>query len=162
MASTLAAARFRPPFAYTVPISTGFAAKSSESKPVATASEKSKDDASAQTAGPSLKTDAAQAYSKPLVYQTFNPLYNNQYTAERYANIVRQENDLNGDSYHYLYQSDNGIVGEEAGDVDASPNGTGGTKARGFYEYVGDDGLTYRVDYTADENGFRPSGAHLP
>lgn len=31
----------------------------------------------------------------------------------------------------------------------------------GSYEYKGDDGKVYHVDYTADGNGFVPQGPHL-
>ena len=33
---------------------------------------------------------------------------------------------------------------------------------QGSYSYVGDDGQTYSITYTADENGFQAQGAHIP
>lgn len=41
-------------------------------------------------------------------------------------------------------------------------NGERGTVISGMYSYMGTDGLLYTVTYTADENGFRPEGAHFP
>lgn len=49
-----------------------------------------------------------------------------------------------------------GIKAQEAGTA------IKGTVASGGYSYTGDDGQVYSVTYTADENGFRATGAHLP
>lgn len=32
----------------------------------------------------------------------------------------------------------------------------------GSFSYIGDDGQTYSISYTADENGYHPVGDHLP
>ncbi|XP_041976477.1 larval cuticle protein LCP-30-like [Aricia agestis] len=79
---------------------------------------------------------------------------------EGQARIVSQDSDTEANGYNYSFRTENGINVGETGLVDAA--NSGGTRVKGFYEYVGDDGLVYRVDYTADENGFHATGAHLP
>nr|QGT33354.1 cuticular protein 1 [Microplitis mediator] len=77
--------------------------------------------------------------------------------------IVRQSQDSSPDgSYQYSYETENGISVDEQGQpVAQGPDGPA-VVAQGGYQYVGDDGVTYQVRYTADETGFHPEGAHLP
>ncbi|XP_041985058.1 uncharacterized protein LOC121737446 [Aricia agestis] len=75
---------------------------------------------------------------------------------ERNAAILRYDNVNNGDNYAYRYETSNGITAEETGIA------TNGVVAQGGFSYLGDDGRQYTVRYTADENGFRPVGDHLP
>ncbi|PZC85401.1 hypothetical protein B5X24_HaOG201897 [Helicoverpa armigera] len=101
---------------------------------------------------------------KPFVASTRSPaaIYQKS-VSDAAATVLREDRTFDENNYHFAYETNNGIAAEESGIVDASVNGVGGgTKVRGFYEYIGDDGLKYRVDYVADENGFRASGAHLP
>ncbi|CAB3229134.1 unnamed protein product [Arctia plantaginis] len=77
-----------------------------------------------------------------------------QQDAEKNAAIIKQEQVIseNG-NYHFGYETSNGIRAEEAGDT---------VNAQGGFAYIGDDGHTYTVTYTAGEGGFRPQGEHLP
>lgn len=79
-----------------------------------------------------------------------------QASADRSATILNYYNENNGDSYKYSYETSNGISAGEEGVA------TNGVRAQGGYSYTGDDGVSYSVTYTADENGFRPQGEHLP
>lgn len=52
------------------------------------------------------------------------------------------------------YETENGISASESGALGQTAEGDPVLRTSGFYEYVGDDNQRYRVDYTADENGF--------
>ncbi|CAG5040123.1 unnamed protein product [Parnassius apollo] len=107
---------------------------------------------------------AAPVYTmtpKSSIAVTVSPVYQRSNTVESNAKIVNQDSDLDVNNYRYSYLTENGISAGESGIVDPTENG-GGSRVKGFYEYYGTDGTKYRVDYTADENGFHPTGAHLP
>lgn len=63
---------------------------------------------------------------------------------------------------NFRYETSNGIQAQEQGSV-ANP-GTDNEilSVRGSFSYKGADGVTYTVNYVADENGFQPEGAHIP
>ncbi|XP_053696846.1 larval cuticle protein LCP-30 [Sabethes cyaneus] len=76
--------------------------------------------------------------------------------------IIRLENNVRKDGYNYVFETENGINAEESGRIESDGQGSEGLRSQGFYEYVGDDGQVYRVDYVADTNGFLPQGDHIP
>lgn len=76
--------------------------------------------------------------------------------------IVRNIFETPSDAGFYSsFEGENGIKQESTGELRL----VGDSEVvvmRGSYEYIGADGLTYVVDWIADENGFQPSAAHLP
>ncbi|XP_026747598.1 pupal cuticle protein 20-like [Trichoplusia ni] len=77
--------------------------------------------------------------------------------------ILRYENVNNGDgTYRYNYETGNGISAHESGAPRAAgPEGLAVT-AEGGFTYRAPDGQQISLTYTADENGFHPTGSHLP
>merc|ERR1711911_171878 len=64
--------------------------------------------------------------------------------------------------YSYSYETGNGISIKEEGEqklIGDKPEV--GSVSRGSYSYEL-EGVTYTVNWVADENGFQPTGAHLP
>ncbi|CRK96542.1 CLUMA_CG010012, isoform A [Clunio marinus] len=83
------------------------------------------------------------------------PTYLNQ---NAYAQPVYSSDRRGPDgSFSYEYGTSNGIH------VKQDSNGYGPNKVvRGYYSYVGSDGITYTVNYIADRYGYRAYGTHLP
>lgn len=86
--------------------------------------------------------------------------------SDQNATIIRQEQEVNPDSYRYAFETDNNIRTQESGDlkriVDAEQKETEAISAQGGFSYVAPDGQTISVVYVADENGFQPQGDHIP
>lgn len=64
--------------------------------------------------------------------------------------------------YLYSYETSNGIAADQQGYLKNRGTNLEAQVVQGSYSYTGPDGILYRVDYIADENGYRASGAHLP
>lgn len=68
----------------------------------------------------------------------------------------------NFNCFVYRYETENRISQVETGEQRNAGTDQASSVVQGTYSYAGDDGNTYTVNYVADENGFRPEGAHLP
>ncbi|GJQ74123.1 hypothetical protein Trydic_g19045 [Trypoxylus dichotomus] len=106
-------------------------------------------------------------YGAPVVPAGPSPVYGApsgraQGSAEARANILRYNNENNGDgNYRFEYETENRISQQEVGQVKNLGQDGDATVVQGTYSYVGDDGQTYTVNYVADENGFQPAGDHI-
>ncbi|CAD7076731.1 unnamed protein product [Hermetia illucens] len=79
--------------------------------------------------------------------------------AEEPIPILRAESSVNPDgSYQYAYETGNGIAGQEQGAL-KNPDTLA---AQGSFSYTAPEGEQISLQYVADENGFQPSGSHLP
>ncbi|XP_021932415.1 endocuticle structural glycoprotein SgAbd-2-like [Zootermopsis nevadensis] len=87
-----------------------------------------------------------------------------QYSNLQTVPIIQYNNEVNYDgTYRYNYETGNGIVVQEQGYLkNPGQKDLEAQVATGSFSYTGPDGVLYTVTYTADENGFRAEGAHLP
>ncbi|KAL1455128.1 hypothetical protein WDU94_009244 [Cyamophila willieti] len=80
------------------------------------------------------------------------------------ATILQQDTQVNPDgTYQYSFQTSNGIAAQESGYLkNAGQPEIEAQVAQGAFSYPGPDGNSYQLQYTADEEGFKPQAAHLP
>nr|WKB18033.1 larval cuticle protein 17 [Hyphantria cunea] len=80
-----------------------------------------------------------------------------------YAPIVKSSYDIGSDgSYQYSYETGNGIVAQAQGVLKDPKSPNPSQVVQGAYKYVSPEGTSFEVSYTADEEGFKPQGSHLP
>ncbi|XP_019866200.2 pupal cuticle protein 20-like [Aethina tumida] len=111
-----------------------------------------------------------KSYSTPFGPAFPNPpaapasLYNTPVASSRIHSgpivpILRLDNQNNGDgSYRYQYETGNHISAQESG----HQTGHESQEVHGDFSYQSPEGQSISLSYVADENGFQPSGAHLP
>ncbi|XP_012224708.2 flexible cuticle protein 12 [Linepithema humile] len=67
------------------------------------------------------------------------------------------------DGYQFGYELSNGQAHQESAQLVNVGHENESIAVRGSYTYVDPEtNVRYTVNYIADENGFRPEGAHLP
>ncbi|XP_063890224.1 endocuticle structural glycoprotein SgAbd-1-like [Helicoverpa armigera] len=102
----------------------------------------------------------------PIVPGVGNPYYN--YAGAPAIPILSYSNEhgLDG-TYAFSFSTADGKQAQESGYlkdayIDNTGNPQGTQVVQGSYAYVSPDGTPIQVSYVADENGFRPSGVHIP
>ncbi|KAL5287147.1 hypothetical protein ACFFRR_008218 [Megaselia abdita] len=78
------------------------------------------------------------------------------------AQVLRSESDVGVDSFHYNLETSDGTSQQAQGQLKQVDAENSAVVQSGSYKYIADDGQTYSINWTADEFGFHPEGAHLP
>lgn len=76
--------------------------------------------------------------------------------------VVRFDSVVNPDSYQYAYETSKGIKAEETGSLKNAGAENEAIEAKGGFSYISPEGEAISLTYIADENGFQPTGDHLP
>ncbi|XP_072942635.1 endocuticle structural glycoprotein SgAbd-3-like [Epargyreus clarus] len=102
-------------------------------------------------------------FASPARYSDQSFAASDQTNEKNHAEILKFENEMNEQGYRYAYESSDGTKAEQEGQIipGEAPE-EGSLQVSGSYSYIGDDGQTYTVTYTAGENGYQASGDHLP
>ncbi|SPP85119.1 blast:Larval cuticle protein 8 [Drosophila guanche] len=76
--------------------------------------------------------------------------------------VLRSDSDVGPEGFNYVLETSDGTKAQAEGHLNNIGSENEAIAVKGSYSFVADDGQTYTVNYIADENGFQPSGAHLP
>ncbi|XP_053602275.1 uncharacterized protein LOC128670552 [Plodia interpunctella] len=78
--------------------------------------------------------------------------------------ILQSENKVFGNSgdFRYSYEGGDGTQVFSTGELKSYDDNSKGEAVVGGFSYTDKNGQDFSLSYTADENGYRPVGAHLP
>ncbi|CAH1369009.1 unnamed protein product [Tenebrio molitor] len=78
--------------------------------------------------------------------------------------IVKYDNEgVNADgSYQWSYETGNGIVAQEQGQLKNAGSEGEASEVQGSAQWTAPDGTPISISYVANEDGFQPQGDHLP
>lgn len=73
--------------------------------------------------------------------------------------IIKQEeqNNIGVGGYHFSYEQSDGQKREETAELKNEGTDDESLDVTGSFSFTSPDGHTYRVDYTADKDGFHPT-----
>lgn len=95
--------------------------------------------------------------TEPLV-----PVVQHVPNADNQAQVLRSDSVVNPDSFQYSYETSNGIVANEEGQLKQFTDDESAIVSQGGFRYTAPDGTPISIQYVADENGYHPTGDHLP
>ncbi|KAI8116168.1 hypothetical protein FF38_00230 [Lucilia cuprina] len=76
-------------------------------------------------------------------------------SSEKESQILHNDMEMKGDgTYHYDFETSNGIKRTEQGAVDGTIQGSS--------SYISPEGVEIKTTYVADETGYHPVGDHIP
>ncbi|KAM7356582.1 larval cuticle protein 65Ag1-like [Cochliomyia hominivorax] len=78
------------------------------------------------------------------------------------AVVLKSESEVASDSFKYSYETSDGIKAEARGLLQNAGSETESLAVQGVYSYINNEGNNITVSYVANENGFQPTGVHLP
>lgn len=78
------------------------------------------------------------------------------------ATVLKYESAVNVDGYNFALQTSDGTNRDETGELKNAGAENEALVVRGSFSWIAPDGETYSINFTADETGYHPEGAHIP
>lgn len=82
-------------------------------------------------------------------------------SAEKKETVIKLQNDVGRENFNFEIELSDGSVQKAQGQLKQVDGEHAAIVQSGFYKFIGDDGLSYKVEWTADELGFHPKSPQV-